>query len=191
MNSPWNWLQSAETLKHSADLLFAAYLQSRQLLTEDESENEDTKVAGVATLLYGLAMENILKAALLKEGFAEVQTDGRVKWNAEGATGHDLLSMCRSSKLVSLNAEQEKLMERMSAFVFWAGKYPTPLTFKDPKPNKDFKGLLLSGQPQASSVMLPVEFMAEEDKDLFHEIYELFSKRVTDRLKPHIAKVGC
>ena len=59
------------------------------------------------------------------------------------------------------------------------------MKFKDANPSKEFKGLLLSGQPQALSVMLPVEFIAEEDKDLFHDIYQRVWKILADRLKPH------
>ena len=116
-------------------------------------------------------MENILKAVLHKTKTAKIKSDGSIEWNAEGAKEHDLVSICRSTKLTSLNADQEKLMERMSAFVHWAGKYPTPLTFKDTRTGKDFKGLLLSNQPQAASTMLQVEFCAE-DKTMFEEILQ-------------------
>ena len=94
----------------------------------------------------------------------------------DGAKEHDLVSICRSSKLLSLNADQEKLLERMSAFVHWAGKYPTPLTLKDAKTNKDFKGLVLSNQPQAAPITRPVEFR-DEDKTRFEEMYCLLWKK--------------
>jgi hypothetical protein len=154
MNNPYQWLSGADKLKRGADVIFEAYLSAHESSPEEQAESEDTRLDGVATLLYGLAMENVLKAVLLNEGVAQVDNDGTVTWNVEGAKEHDLLSICRSAKLLALTREQEKLMERMSAFVHWAGKYPTPLAFSA---KKDFKGLLLSNQPGAAAIMVPVE----------------------------------
>ena len=170
LNNELQWLESADKLKHGADLLFTAYSESCGLSPEERSQTEDRKMDGVATLLYGLAMENILKAVLLKEGIAKVKPDGCVAWNVNGAKEHDLVSICRSAKLLTLNPNQEKLLERMSAFVHWAGKYPTPLELKNKE--KDFKGLLLINQPKAAPITMPVEFQVE-DKVLFDEIYAI------------------
>jgi hypothetical protein len=175
LNDELQWLESADRLKHGADLLFTAYLESCELSPEEWSQTEDRNMDGVATLLYGLAMENILKAALLKEGTAKIKPDGGVNWNVDGASKHDLLAICRSSKLVSLNVNQEKLMERLSAFVHWAGKYPTPWKLKDTE--KDYKGLLLSNQLLAAPVMMPMEFCIE-DKNMFEEIYKILWRKV-------------
>ena len=177
LNDELQWLQSVDRLKNGADLLFTAYLESCELSPEEWSQTEDRNMDAVATLLYGLAMENILKAALLKEGIAKVNSDGSVAWNVNGAKEHDLVSICRSSKLLTLNSNQEKLLERMSAFVHWAGKYPTPLTLMDKRSQKDFKGLLLSNQPKAALITMPVEFQVE-DKVLFDEIYKILWEKV-------------
>jgi len=83
--------------------------------------------------------------------------------------------MCSLLKAVILNADQEKLMERMSAFVFWAGKYPTPKKIKNA--GKDFKGFLLSNQPRAGIKTLPVPFDVE-DKKMFDQIYKIISERI-------------
>ena len=55
LNHELEWLESAERLKHGADLLFTAYLESCKLSPEERAETEDRNIAGVATLLYGLA----------------------------------------------------------------------------------------------------------------------------------------
>src|ERR1035438_1396988 len=81
LNDELQWLQSADRLKHGADLLFAAYLESCELSPEEQSQTEDRNMDGVATLLYGLAMENILKAVLLREKIAKIKSDGRIDWN--------------------------------------------------------------------------------------------------------------
>jgi len=174
LNNELHWLESADKLKRGADVLFATNLESCELSPEERSQTGDRNLDGVATLLYGLAMENILKAVLIKEGIAKISTDGSVNWNVNGADEHDLVTICRSSNLICLNAGQEKLMERMSAFVHWAGKYPTPWKLKNPE--KAFKGLLLSNQPKAAPVTMPVEF-EEDDKIKFEELYQILWKK--------------
>lgn len=177
LNKPGRWRESAEKLKRGADLLFEAHESFSQLSGEEQAEAEDTRLAGVATLLYGLATENMVKAALLKEGIAKSSPDGSVDWNANGATQHDLVAMCHSSHIVQLDVHQEKLMERMSAFVHWAGKYPTPLRFRD-SGRRDYKGLLLLNQSGAGKRMTPVEFR-REDKDAFEVIYRALVRKAS------------
>lgn len=156
-------------------MLFKAFLDARTLSDEEQSEIEDSQIDDVATLLYGMAMENILKAALLKEGIAKIRPDGTIACSAEGAGDHDLLGICRSLNFVKLNAAQKKLMERLSAFVCWAGKYPTPWEIKNE--TKDFKGFLLSNQPRAGIKTLPVS-LDVEDKEMFDQIYKIIRERI-------------
>jgi hypothetical protein len=66
-------------------------------------------------------------------------------------------------------------MERMSAFVCWAGKYPTPWEIKNE--TKDFKGFILSNQPRAAIKMVPIEF-DDEDRKMFNQIYKIIGERV-------------
>jgi hypothetical protein len=168
LNTPPHWHSKARKLKYCADLLFKAFLTAKELSQEEQAETQDSEIDDVATLLYGMSMEAILKAALLKEGVAKIDSDGMVNWGAEEATQHDLVAMCSLLNSITLNADQEKLMERMSAFVCWAGKYPTPKKIKIG--TKDFKGFLLSNQPGAANKMLPVAF-DENDKKVFDVIY--------------------
>jgi hypothetical protein len=176
LNNTNHWHSKARKLKHCADLLFKAFLAARRLSDEEQSETEDSKIDDVATLLYGMAMENLLKAALLKEGTAQMRTEGTVAWHAEGATDHNLLGICHSLKSFELNPDQEKLMERLSAFVCWAGKYPTPLEIKHA--TKDFKGFLLSNQPRAAIETLPVS-LDIDDKKMFDQIYKILDQRIS------------
>ena len=171
LNSAHKWHAKAGKLKHCADLLFKTYLAAKALSPEEQSATQDSEISDVATLLYGMAMEGVLKAALLKRGVAKMRADGSVAWGAEGAVNHDLVGICRSLQCVRLNADQEKLMERLSAFVCWAGKYPTPLNRKR---KKDFQGFHLSNQPRAAIVTLPLPFDGE-DKDMFDLMFRNLS----------------
>lgn len=173
LNTQHHWGSKAHKLKHCADLLFKAFLEARSLTDEEQSETEDSNIDDVATFLYGLAMENILKAALLKKGVAKTRPDGTLDWGAEGASDHDLLGMCGSLKSIELNADQKKLMERLSAFVYWAGKYPT--SWKVRNEIKGFKGFCLSGQPGTINKTLPVPFN-REDKKMFDHIFKIIGE---------------
>ena len=175
LNKPTHWQSKARKLKYCADLLFSAFLAAKTLSDEEQAETQDSEIDDVATLLYGMAMEDILKAALLKVGIAKIQTDGTVVWGAKEASEHDLLGMYRLLQAGDLNAGQAKLMERMSAFVFWAGKYPTPWKIKNGA--KDFKGFHLSNQPRAGIKTMPVSF-DDEDKKMFDQIYKNISERI-------------
>ena len=175
LNNHTHWQSKARKLKHCADLLFKAFLAASALSDEEQAETQDSEIDDVATLLYGMAMEDILKAALLKEGIANKQPDGTVKWGAEEATEHDLLGIYRLLQAGHLDAGQEKLMERMSAFVFWAGKYPTPWKIKGGA--KEFKGFHLSNQPRAGIKTRPVPFN-DEDKKMFDQIFRIINQRI-------------
>jgi hypothetical protein len=174
LNKPSHWQSKAGKLKHCADLLFDAFLAASALSDEEKAETQDSVIDDVATLLYGMAMEAILKAALLKEGFAKIKSDGSISWNAEGAKSHNLLGICRTLKFLELDSGQEKLMERLSAFVSWAGKYPTPWKIENAK--NDFKGFHLSDQPRAGARTRPVPF-DNDDKRMFDQIYKVLSER--------------
>ena len=180
MNRPSDWLQSACRLKHGAELLFEAYSSAALLADEERAGDEDFGLAGVATLLYGLAMENMMKAVLLHRGIAKVaETDGNVSWNVDGAKQHDLVSLSKQASLRTLESVELKLLERLSAFVCWAGKYPTP-NFFTKNGRQDFQGLLLSDQPGCGKIMLPSEFAVQDTEffdKIFHELSDIVSGR--------------
>lgn len=171
LSNPCHWQGKAGKLKYSADLLFSRFLDACDLSDEEQSETLDSDINDIATLLYGLAMENILKSALIKSGKVEIKSDGEIHWKGiEGAKGHDLLAILKSLRNIELDTEQAKLMERLSAFVSWAGKYPMPLQRKHDK--KDFKGFHLLDQPGAAKVMTPLPF-DRNDKVVFDDIYKM------------------
>lgn len=180
LNSPHKWHANADKLKRCATLLFKAFITARNLSEEEQFTTQDTEIDDVATLLFGLAMENSLKAALLKEGQVKIKADGTIDWKSEGAGYHDLLGICRLLKSVNLNADQENLMERLSAFVYWAGKYPTPLNRNG---KKDYQGFHILNQPKAAKVMTPLPFEFE-DKQMFEDIY----KTISDKICPSRSK---
>ena len=175
-NNYSHWQSKARKLKHCADLLFNAFLAARALPDEEQAATLDSEIDDVATLLYGMAMEDILKAALLKLGKAKMKPDDTVDWGSPEAKQHNLpaLHNLLQPDFQPLNPGQNKLMERMSAFVCWAGKYPTPLEIENKAKNKEFKGFRLSDQPRAGKKTQPVPFDVD-DKYMFDQIYKAVS----------------
>lgn len=116
--TPDPWLRRAKDLRRAAEILFKAYEASK---TEEgvPVEIEDVDMNIPATLLLGYAVENALKAFLIK----------CCRWDAEKCKKskpwrtHNLPSLFEETKLVA-TAEQLLLLKTLTAFILWAGKYP-------------------------------------------------------------------
>ncbi len=122
--NPAIWADSARRLKHSADLIFDAYEIDLQKVDNDVSplELNNLEVAGAATLLFGLAIENLLKAIIITRETKTVE-DGKLRdWPGNG---HELILLAREANIM-LDARQKDLLHRLVAFVEWAGRYPVP-----------------------------------------------------------------
>lgn len=123
--SPGMWFVSAFMLKRSADILYLAYVSDiHKLGTDAECEVENLGVGGSATMLYGLAIENAAKGLIVRS----LEVGSRPKWNRKPA--HDLESLLIQAQR-PCSAKQLEILPRLSAFVRWAGRYPTPLDSKD------------------------------------------------------------
>ena len=71
-------------------------------------------------LLAALVLELLLKSKLASEA-GSITSKG--KWSH---TSHALLDLAQTTDVVLTSAEQD-LVERLEAFLEWAGKYPVPL----------------------------------------------------------------
>lgn len=80
------------------------------------------ETAGPATLLYGLAFENVIKAIIIRNGGAAPAHGKLKKWPG---TGHGLLDLANLAR-IELTTAQRDLLSRLTAFVEWSGRYPVP-----------------------------------------------------------------
>ena len=122
--TPALWALNARRLKRTADLIFNAYTSDCDKMVDgvSPSELQNLELAGSATLLYGLALENIIKAIIIDQD-PNVVKDGKLrKWLGNG---HDQILLIQMTS-VSLDEQQKDLLRRMTAFVEWAGRYPIP-----------------------------------------------------------------
>ena len=157
--SPAIWALSARRLKHSADLIFDAYEIDLQQMARNASplEFNNLEVAGAATLLFGLAVENLLKAIIITREPKTVE-DGRLRdWPGNG---HELILLAEKAN-IRLDAQQQDLLQRLVAFVEWAGRYPVP---------KKVTKLALR-QLNVKEPFLPLPLQSSERK-LFEQLFE-------------------
>ncbi len=134
-SDPWSWIISGDVLLAAGDSLWAAEESAwRNRKRSDTSRATDAPMElrfwPVCALLYGLALENALKAVrvghfTLRRESAVVTTDGgRQLLNRKIAT-HGLVGLLDEAD-ESLRPEERELLERLQTFVVWAGRYPLP-----------------------------------------------------------------
>jgi hypothetical protein len=124
--SPSSWALQARRLTRAADLVFEAYRSDLRRMEEGCSplELENLETVGPATLLYGLAFENLFKAIILTMESGVIEA-GRLKtWPG---SGHGLVGLAERAE-IQLTSTQRDLLSRFTAFVEWSGRYPVPMS---------------------------------------------------------------
>lgn len=74
-------------------------------------------------MLYGYAIENYLKAILVKKGKIRIENDKIV------GIGHDLMKMFIDCEFQSIEAF-EKMIKKIERHIFWEGRYTGPVLKK-------------------------------------------------------------
>ena len=159
------WLTSASRLKHAADILFDRYEVERSAVGTRDAPIDlaEMSLGLTATLIYGFAMENALKAVAVKKSPALAQGGNLRKWPSDGHDQSALASMIG----LSLTAAQEELLASLTAFVRWAGRYPVPKKPSDMPLRKP-----------SSMFALPPAALAERERDEFDKLYAVLCQIV-------------
>lgn len=116
---PYLWLRKARELRRTADLVWEQFVAEINAFTQGQDSPEPF-TGDVAMMLYGLTIENLLKAGLAAKGCA-VGANGNFKLKV-----HNLQALTSELSLAVSQAEAE-LLERLQHFIEWAGRYPIPL----------------------------------------------------------------
>ena len=90
------WVLGARRLKRGGDIVFDAYEADLSAMERGSSplELDNLEIAGVATLLYGLSIENLLKAIIIHKNPNPVENDKLREWDG---TGHDLIKLAKKA----------------------------------------------------------------------------------------------
>ena len=142
-NNPDTWETAADDLLNASGVL----TREREAVLKREPEHTDVKSALAATMLRpvelmlrGMALECLMKAVWLKRGGRFVEGDGFRDF--AGGRKHDLIEMANALRLKLLPREED-VLDRLTAFVRFAGRYPVPIRASESslRPIRDSGGM--------------------------------------------------
>jgi hypothetical protein len=113
-----NWLERAEGLRLSADVIYAAF-EEVMPLSQTLPGIREKKLAFIQSymLLTAIAFENLLKGLAVigdPAGWRRLQDDG----------GHGISTFAAS--VTALSDEERDLLQRLQEYLVWAGRYNVP-----------------------------------------------------------------
>ena len=124
---PQSWLEWANQLKMSADVIWVEFekiLHLSQVLPGVREKK--LSYLNSFMLLTGLAFENLIKGILVGRDKTVVdrqKIDNRL-WKVRG--GHGIAELAK--RVTSISSDELDLLRRLEEFLFWAGRYPLPMS---------------------------------------------------------------
>jgi len=146
---PEVWKKYGCRMSYSADAILLIVKQGGEVLNFPPDVKIDGRIH-VAQMLYGLALENGLKARLLEHDpekqleIGETKSKWTLTWACPGAKGHKLLEIARHVKL-KVDGKEVRFLERhnqrhvprlldfLSKCIVWVSRYPVPLKLESLK----------------------------------------------------------
>lgn len=174
IRNPENWLSSAERLLLAMRLLEPSIADFWSALDASLSKKErlpdsNLTCCPIHLMLAGLAVENLCKGYLIKNGEVDGLSDDEVaKWPKRYS--HEILKLTRKVKFPP-NPQEEILLIRLQSAVHWRGRYPAP------------------NQHWGFSHQLPGHPKHSEDQGLIQDSLDV--QRIAaliDRIKDHLSR---
>jgi hypothetical protein len=118
-DDPEEWGATAWNLRTAANVLFDAYGETWEPDGEP-AKPENQNLDSPASMLYGGALENMIKGYLIKKhgGFEQARAADQFAWDR-----HQISQLAAATGLL-LTYEQKLLLRSLESFVVWAGRYP-------------------------------------------------------------------
>jgi hypothetical protein len=142
------WLENAEFLKISADLIWKNILSAYKDLTDEERKiNRINISSGVVNrkrkevveledklksfsntyyLLIGYSFENLIKALSIENNPGLTFKEIYDKYWRKNNSGHGISTICKEN-FGNLSTTEFELLERLEAYIIWLGKYPVAI----------------------------------------------------------------
>jgi hypothetical protein len=133
LTSAWwrSWLSNALALRKAAHVLWNLYQTEldrfRKRCDPTIPQEFDLGHEGIAMMLMGMALENLLKAKLL---IRDPSLVGKRSISRKLKT-HNLTKLFAETGYVLKDAQEIQYVEDLSRFVEWQGRYPGPVDAKD------------------------------------------------------------
>lgn len=115
----WFWCCKASDLKAAAAILWAD-CENHAILKAEPGTGD------AALMLAGMALENMVKAVLAKQGKIEVKGEGPERRLGRMVACHKLDKLFDNAE-IKVDADQRRALELLSEYVEWKGRYPTPV----------------------------------------------------------------
>jgi len=121
-----HWLEKAQGLRYCAGVLKTHLLET--IDTPPASRRVETiGVVNSTLLLLGFAFENLIKGVKIAEDSSLVDLDRfNIKSWRKDDGGHGIKTLAAS--LITLTSAEGELLDRLQESIFWAGRFPIPLT---------------------------------------------------------------
>lgn len=121
------WVSKAHDLRQSAELLvqYDAEVFEKVFTERKQPRLPSFWTAGPARMMMGFALENLLKALLLRDpehlrkAFSK---EGKLSWKGDG---HDLIALSKEAGF-EWGRKEEQYLELWQMCAKWAGRYPLP-----------------------------------------------------------------
>jgi len=123
--SPLAWLEQADCLRMSAELVLAKFVEIHPL----PQVLPGVRVQMLAfmdsyMLLMGLSFENLIKGVHISKT-PDLSTEQRMKKWGKHRGGHGISTLIKV--VDSVTSEEESILKRLEEYVLWAGRYPIPV----------------------------------------------------------------
>jgi len=139
-----SWLTKAIALLDSAALLepkVNEFWQTwRRHIKDKFVRMKSDKYISVYLMLVSFAVENLLKAVIVREKRSEIVDEllrGRLP---KILKSHDLVTLSQLAEFPIKNQLREDLLRRLSRSALWHGRYPIPLEYRSGKTAKFLDG---------------------------------------------------
>jgi hypothetical protein len=136
---PRQWISCGENLLAAASM-FESQLREYWGKTTTERKSRE-KFLRANMMLAAFALENVLKALIVQEHRDELATEfDRKKELPHILKTHDLCRLAERARLRLAEDGTSALLQRLTRYSVWAGRYPVPLS-PDDLPADDFFNL--------------------------------------------------
>lgn len=122
---PFTWKIQAVGLMRSANILLTQTQEDIKQDLDSADIHAEPPVWGAYVMLAGLALENLLKGILVMR---HQHLD--IKDFMDDIKGHDLNILARAVGL-HFDDRASFLLEKITSYIVWAGKYPAPLSVNE------------------------------------------------------------
>lgn len=152
----WKAAEAAYEIAHSAheesvrsmlqEMENKQQLISRTLSNEESERVRDISLFYVYSMLIAFTIENLAKGILIAQHAELVMPSGAI---AAPIKSHDLSKLCTNA-LGNISDEEKDVLDVLSDFAVWRGRYPIPLNWHEMKPRQTSTGVWI--QPSQGSV---------------------------------------